>query len=202
MWDFVALKADISATLSPERYSHTCGVALVARMLAERLCPDLFDEVVAAAFLHDIAKEIPLTTQIELVKEAKISVTDEDLEIVPAFHAISGVAVIERDYPDYATETVLHAVRNHCVGNSNMSLADKIVYISDFIEPGRIYSESVRIREFLIGSLENIETEQLLLKLDQAILMAAESTVRHLNNGGKRVHSRTIALIQSIKNNC
>ena len=195
MWDFVALKADIASRMSSARYSHTCGVASVAKMLAERLCPELIDETVAAALLHDIAKELPFDHQVELAKMSNLPIAEEDLDIVPAFHAVSAIAVIKNDYPQYATEAVLAAVRNHCVGDPKMSLIDKIVYVSDFIEPGRKYSESIRIRDFLIDDLDDID----LRKLDEAVLMTAESTVRHLESNGNRVHSKTKAMIENMK---
>ena len=46
-------------------------------------------------------------------------------------------AIIARDEFDITDEDTLNAIRFHTTGRAGMSLLEKLIYVSDMIEPGR-----------------------------------------------------------------
>lgn len=61
-----------------------------------------------------------------------------------------------------------------------MTLLDKIVYIADYIEPGRSFSGIDEIREMV------------LIDLDRAVLMAIDNTISYILAKGEPIHPYTI----------
>ena len=196
MIDLDDIRGELFERLTFERYSHTLGVENTALSLAEILCPESVLNVQAAALLHDVAKEIPYEEQIKLIEEFGLIVTDEDLTVAPGLHAICGVAIIMRDFLFCANKDVLSAVYKHCVGDSRMSLIDKIIYISDYIEPSRTFDAAIELRQELLCDLSQISKTDLLKKLDCAVLSAATATVENLRKNNRHVHSRTLRMIE------
>ena len=72
------------------------------------------------------------------------------------------------------------------VGDGQMSAMDALIYVSDFIEPGR-------------EPFPGLEKARRLAEKDifQAMRCCAELTARHLKSRGQKVHPRTLALLKS-----
>ena len=186
------LRARISRLMGKARYEHTLGVERMAQQLGEVFLPDKIEELRAAALLHDVAKELPYEDQIALISEYGISVSDEDLTTPPALHSFAACAVIKRDFPNYSTAEIISAVYNHTLGDPDMSLFDKLIYISDYIEEGRQYQESARVRSYLLSSLTNSTNEEKVSFLNNAILMSIDNTIERLSALGKPINSKTL----------
>jgi len=75
---------------------------------------------------------------------------------------------------------VLDAIKYHTIGRENMSMLDKIIYIADYIEPGRSFPGVEEIREIVF------------LDLDDAIKKAMDNTILFLIKDNKLIHPDTI----------
>lgn len=188
------LRERVKERLSEKRYNHTLGVERMAEYIGNILLPGLIAELKAAALLHDIAKEIPYDSQIELLANSGISLSDEDLDTKPAIHSFAAVPLIKHDFSEYATKNVLSSVLNHTLGAPQMSLFDEIIFISDYAEEGRTYPTCVSVNNFI---KENIRKDRNqadnLSALHIATLKAIDATVESLQRRGEVINGRTIS---------
>ncbi|MBQ1261285.1 MAG: bis(5'-nucleosyl)-tetraphosphatase (symmetrical) YqeK, partial [Clostridia bacterium] len=143
------LKNDVATRLSKKRFEHTLGVEKMAAYIGEHLLAERVSELRAAAILHDVAKELPDTELLSLMRKSDFSLSDEDFKSSKLYHSFAADALIKRDFPDFASEDILSAVHNHTAGDADMSLFDSIIFLSDFIEEGRVYRDCVDLREML-----------------------------------------------------
>lgn len=187
------LREAVSERLSPKRMKHTLGVEAAAVRLGEALLPDRLSELRAAALLHDIAKELQTSSQLELIDANGVLISDEDRATVSALHAFAGVAVVRRDFAEYASADILSAIGRHTLGAPDMSIFDKIIYISDYIEDGRTYEACKMVRDYLYEAIsEKSDKAKMLRALDNAIVMSIDFTIESLINRGLNVNSTTI----------
>ena len=75
-------------------------------------------------------------TKIALCREYNTSISDAEYKNPSLLHAKCGAILAEQEY--HITDfDILHAIRVHTTGVPDMSLLDKIIFISDYIEPNR-----------------------------------------------------------------
>ena len=101
------LKTEVSARVSPKRFSHILGVERCALELGKIFLPDRLDELSAAAVLHDVTKEIPHENQIKLLEESGFLLTEEDKNTSGVLHSFSAPLIIKRDFPEFATDDII-----------------------------------------------------------------------------------------------
>lgn len=194
--DISKLYKEVKKRLSQERYNHTLGVEKMALRLGEIYLPEKLAELRCAALLHDIAKELSEVEQLELMRASSFSFTDEDFNTPSAYHSFAAPALLYREFPEFSTPDILSAVFNHTLGAYDMSLFDKIIFIADYIEEGRVYESCSRVREFLFASLNSGVNK--LVALDRAICLSIENTRVSLISRGKQMNSRSIKLFNSL----
>lgn len=125
----------LKATLRPKRFRHTLGVAYTAANLAAVHNADE-DKAFLAGLLHDCAKFYETEEQIALCDEAGISLTETE-QLNPALiHGKLGAFYAKTKY-QVEDEEILSAIRYHTTGHPDMTVLEKIIYLADYIEPGR-----------------------------------------------------------------
>lgn len=132
---FEEMREKLKGSLKPSRYQHSLGVLETATELAEIYGCNLH-QAQTAALLHDCAKYMPDDRRIEYCVSHGVEVTDAEREQLPLLHAKCGAIMAKEEY-GIEDEDVLHAIAVHTTGCVNMNLLDKIIFISDYIEPGR-----------------------------------------------------------------
>lgn len=133
--DLPGLEEKVERYMTAERFEHARRVRDTAVMLARRYG---FDETKAgvAGLLHDVARDMPLEEMKLMVKNAG-NVPDV-LETASLLHASAGV-VISRTEFGIEDKDILKSIELHTTGGMGMSMLDKIVFVADFIEPGRSF---------------------------------------------------------------
>lgn len=199
-----ALRGKVKALLSEKRYAHTASVEKTATVLAEILIPTCVYNVRVAAILHDVTKELPVDTHIELLKSSGIPLSEEDTATEGVLHSFSAPEYCRLNFAEYVNNDILSAIKNHTVGAPDMTLFDKIVFISDFIEETRRYEACVETRRWLLTQLPLAQGYEAKARcLDEACLMAILATEKSLNIKGAKINSRMLltkdSLMQSIK---
>jgi len=129
------IKDVLKHTLSEERYLHTIGVADSAKELAIRFGADP-EKAYLAGLLHDCAKEIPKDKRIPICKKYGVMVSKLEERNTGLLHGKLGEVMAKKVYKVTDRE-ILDAIRTHTVGMPGMSKLQEIVYLADFIEPGR-----------------------------------------------------------------
>lgn len=121
--------------LDKERYEHTLGVMYTASALA--MCHNAnIEQALLAGLLHDCAKCIPNDKKIKLCRKYHLEISDVELKNPSLLHAKLGAFMAKTKYHVKDNE-VLCAIKNHTTGRPAMTLLEKIIYIADYIEPGR-----------------------------------------------------------------
>jgi len=189
--ELLLLREEVRARLSEKRFRHTLGVEKMAARLAEYVLPEKKQSLRAAALLHDIAKELPPEEQKDLIKKARIKLTDEELLSVPTLHSYASVYLIKRDFPSFATREILLATKNHTVGSPRMSLFEIIIFLSDYIEEGREYESAVKLREFVLSSLSGNKRQDVRL-IKYAAYSSINYTIENLSAQGKYINPKSV----------
>ena len=158
--------------LTEHRYQHTIGVMETAIVLAERFGADPRKAELAAIF-HDYAKFRPKEEMRQIIVEQNMpaELLEYNSEL---WHAPVGAYLVEIE-AGVTDQEVLDAIRYHTSGRIGMTLLDKIIYLADYIEPGRHFPGVEEVREMagedlekaLIQSMKN--TIQFLMKKNQPV---------------------------------
>lgn len=137
------MRKKVKKHLDKERYDHTIGVMHTAGCLAMRFGADM-DKALIAGVLHDCAKCIPNDEKITLCKNYRLDISSVEKSNPGLLHAKLGARLAEDKYHIDDLE-ILRAIQYHTTGRPAMSLLEKIIYIADFIEPGRMEAPNLPI---------------------------------------------------------
>merc|ERR1711879_188646 len=134
---------------SQHRYKHVMGVTETGLELAEIYGVDK-EKVKLAALMHDYTKYYSSKKQKKLIKKH----FDNPETIIDGFpdtlyHAFTASVVANEKY-DIDDQDVLMAIMHHTVGRPNMSMLEKIIFISDYIEPNRDYDSCKKVRKIVL----------------------------------------------------
>ena len=133
--DLQEIRKKLKKDLDKARYEHTQGVMYTAACLAMANGYPV-EKAMLAGLLHDCAKCLPTEEKQKLCEEHHILVSEVELENPRLLHAKAGMALAEEKY-DVQDPEILHAIKVHTTGTTDMSLLDKIIYVADYIEPNR-----------------------------------------------------------------
>lgn len=150
-YDFDAFKAYNKDNLSEKRFRHVLGCEQEAVKLAERWKADV-DDARAAALLHDITKELDMSTQLKLCKKYGIILDAVEKESPKLLHAKTGAAVAKDIFS--IPDNIYSAILWHTTGRANMSLGECILFMADFIEPTRDFDGVDELRELAYTNLK------------------------------------------------
>lgn len=187
------LRQRISGGLSPKRFRHVAAVEEMITRMCGLYCPELTMPMRAAALLHDVTKELSTEEQCTLCRRYHLPLTDADLLAPKTFHARTAAALIPDEYPDFADPLILSAVRWHTTGHAGMTLTEKLLYLSDYIDESREFRDCVILRRFFWGAnpgaMDRDGRERL---LSETMLLSYEMTVRDLLSENRPITAETI----------
>lgn len=130
------LKIEISNRMPKVRFEHVLRVMETAKSLAGKYQISV-QKAEQAALFHDIAKFMD-----ESALLCKLEIDNEDPRLYSFHHELWHApvgAIIARDEFGITDVDILNAIRYHTTGRANMSQLEKLIYISDMIEPGRSF---------------------------------------------------------------
>lgn len=131
----IEIQQKLQHELDEERYQHTLGVMYTSAALAMRHCCDM-EQALLAGLLHDCAKCISNEEKIRICQTQGIPVSDVERANPSLLHAKLGAYLAKEQY-QVTDSNVLNAISSHTTGRPEMTLLEKIVYIADYMEPGR-----------------------------------------------------------------
>lgn len=172
------IKKHLSKVLDEKRYDHTLGVAYTAAALAMRYNADI-KKAETAGLLHDCAKCMENDKKLNICEKHKIEISEAEMKNPFLLHAKVGAYVAKKKY-DIKDEDILNAIRYHTTGRPAMSLLEKIVYIADYIEPGRNHA----------SNLDEVRTLAF-QDLDSALIVILNDILIHLNKSEKEIDPMT-----------
>ncbi len=152
-YNMKAYQKKIKHEMDENRYQHTLGVMFTCASLAMRYQADI-QQAMLAGLLHDCAKCIPNHKKLKLCEKHNIQMTEVERRNPFLLHAKLGAFLAMHKYK-IQDKSVISAILNHTTGKPDMSLLDKIVYVADYIEPGRDKAENLpEIRKLAFVDLD------------------------------------------------
>lgn len=180
--DFVREKA--YKMLKEKRIKHVEGVELVSAALARAYGEDEYSARLAA-MLHDCAKKLSLSEQLDVCKKYGYEPDELERESESLLHSKAGALIARNEFSVPAE--VSEAIKWHTTGKENMTKLEKIVYLADMIEPTRDFPG--------VGEIRNEAARN----LDAAVCMALERTIEHCIERGLTVHPNSVKALQFLK---
>ena len=189
-----ALRDALSKRISPKRFRHTLGVEREIERLGQLYLPASVLSLRAAALLHDLTKELSTEEQIALCELHGIPITNVDCISPKTFHAKTAYPVIVHEFPEYATDEILDAVRKHTTGAAEMSIFAKLLYLADYIEDTRTFPDCITLRGLFWDGVKNTDgsEEALLDLLDKTLLISFDMTISCLIRENSAISKETV----------
>lgn len=163
------IRRAMEKALDEKRYEHTLGVAYTAVALAMRYDISLKNAELAG-LLHDCAKCIDDDKKIAICEKYNIKMTDVEKRNPYLLHAKVG-SFLAMDTYKVQDVDVINAILNHTTGRPGMSMLEKIIFVSDYIEPNRKQASNLKeIRKTAF------------LDLDKALVWILRDTLAYLGS--------------------
>ena len=152
--------------LKPNRYLHVKMVAQAAVELANIYNANP-EQMALAAILHDAAKCMSSLELVRYAADNKIQVRDFDdvCKFSPSLLHAEVSAHIAKNVFGINDENVLNAIKNHTLGRLNMSLEEKIIFISDMASKDRRRRDSNFVHQASLKSLDEGMFAAMVVKL-------------------------------------
>lgn len=176
--NIIKIRRSMEKILDPKRFEHTLGVAYTAAALAMRYDADILNAE-TAGLLHDCAKCMSNDKRLSVCEKHHISVNEIERRNPFLLHAKVGSYIAMQKYNIHNSD-IINAILNHTTGRPDMSLLEKIVYVADYIEPGR--KQAPNLKE--VRSLAFID-------LDEALFKILGDTLIYLNTLGNDIDPMT-----------
>lgn len=133
--EIMEIEERIGKVLSEKRFFHTRGVMYTSASLAMFYGANM-EHAMLAGLLHDCAKYLSESEQLHQCSKHHLPVREVEKRNPYLLHAKVGAYFAEKKYGITDPE-ILSAITWHTTGKPAMSVMDKIVFIADYIEPGR-----------------------------------------------------------------
>ncbi|RWZ60880.1 HD domain-containing protein [Halobacillus fulvus] len=163
--------------LKASRFDHTVRVVDQAVELAKQYKVDI-DKAEVAAALHDYAKYKDVDEMKRwIVQDRRLpkDLLDYHHEL---WHGPVGAFMLEKEI-GLDDVDIISAISSHTTGKKHMSKLDKIIFLADYIEPGRDFPGVDEVRQ-------KAESD-----LDEACRMALKNTIVFLVEKGRTVYPDT-----------
>ncbi len=176
--DIKKIRKSMEKRLDSKRFEHTLGVAYTASALA--MCYEVdMNKAQIAGLLHDCAKCLSDEKKISICEKHNIHMTKIEQRNPFLLHAKAGSYIAMKKF-NIHDQDIINAILNHTTGRPGMSALEKIIYISDYIEPGR--KQAPNLKEVRKLAFEN---------LDLALLKILEDTLSYLKDTGSEADPMT-----------
>lgn len=173
------IKSMLKISLDKARYEHTIGVAYTAVCLGMKYNCDL-KKTEIAGLLHDCAKCIPDSKKLKKCVKHNINITDIERKSPYLLHAKLGAFLAMNQY-NIQDKDIINAILNHTTGAPAMTLLEKIIFVSDYIEPRRF-------KAINLTKIRKIAFED----LDLAVYMILKDTLEYLESTGNEIDKMTV----------
>ncbi|MEE0861929.1 MAG: bis(5'-nucleosyl)-tetraphosphatase (symmetrical) YqeK [Lachnospiraceae bacterium] len=164
------LRKNVKDVMTKSRYEHTLGVEFTAASLAMRYEVDI-EKAELAGLLHDCAKCIDSEDTLDDCKKYNIELTDVEKRNPFLIHSKLGAVHAKKLY-GVDDEDIISAIRFHTTGKPDMTMLEKIIFIADYIEPGR--DKAPNLKEIRKMSF---------IDIDEAMYMILKDTLDYLDKG-------------------
>lgn len=176
--NIIEMDALLKQSLKPNRYIHSVNTMNQAISLAEHYGENK-DIAAVAGLLHDCAKNLKDDETLEYCEKNGVELNEIERKQIFLMHGEVG-AIIAKEKYGVEDKIILNAIRYHTTGYSEMNMMDKIIYLADYIEPGRTHSEVDHVRKL---AYEDI---------NKALVCAFNNVIKYVIMQNGLIHPYTI----------
>ncbi len=168
----------VKKEITSSRYDHSIRVAEIAYDLALWNGLKSPEEAYLSGVLHDITKQKLNSFHETIFQKAGFDYSDLP---TPAYHPFSAYFYLQETY-QFTNFSVLSAIKNHTLGDTNLPILDKILYVSDFL--GSEYAARSSDFDFWMKSTKE--------NLHFGILLKSKNTMMELLEKNLEIHKKTV----------
>ncbi|MFP5453534.1 nicotinate-nucleotide adenylyltransferase [Parvimonas sp. G1604] len=177
-YDIEKIKKDLKEKLSENRYEHSLRVADYCRRLA-KIYNANENKAYLSGLVHDCAKNLEEYYMLNNKVNSDIILDTEEKNNPKIQHGPIGSVVCKNIY-SVVDDEILSGVRYHTTAKENMSMIEKILFISDKIEPNRKYDTVEELRKLADYNI------------DKAIIKFLNDSFNYLEKKSERIHPLSI----------
>lgn len=174
------IKNKLNQMLPEGRVNHSLNVANCAVKLSKIYNCDE-EKAYLAGIVHDCAKYLSHEKVEDYINKYEIYLDNLEEDNLALSHSVIGSFIAKYEF-NIEDDDIINAVKYHTTGRENMSLLEKIIYMADLIEEGRNYPNVDLLRELAYSG-----------KLDQALLISFENTIKFVIDNKQLIHPRTVS---------
>lgn len=167
----------LKKALKDKRFQHVLRVEETAIKLAEQYGVDV-EKASIAGLCHDYAKQRSDEDFIAEIKKKRLNPLLLDYGNA-IWHGVVGAELI-KDELGIWDEDILNAVRHHTTGAPVMTKLEQVIYMADYIEPGRDFTGVKKARVIIAANLQ------------AGVAYQTKHTLAYLIENGKPVYPKTI----------
>lgn len=168
----------LKGMVSERRFHHSLRVKDTAMELAKVYGIDV-EKAKLAAILHDCAKGYNCEQLLALCDEFNIELDEVTKFNKQLIHAPLGAKVAQIEF-GIEDADILNAIHFHTTGRENMSMLEKIICTSDYVEPKRSFDGVDEIRELAY------------IDIDRALFIAFGITINYIISNNYILHPTTV----------
>lgn len=176
--DLIQTEKELKKKLDSDRFRHTQGVMYTAAAMAMAHGTDML-QAQTAGLLHDCAKCIPDKKKLDMCRKNMIPVTAFEMDNPFLLHAKLGAFLARTKY-GVKDKEIENSIIWHTTGTSAMSILEKLIYIADYIEPGRDRAPHLDV-------IRKLAFED----LDECMYRILKDTMEYLKSNPKSMDSAT-----------
>lgn len=178
--DLKKIIKEVRKKISEKRFLHSEAVAETAKKLAIKYGEDP-QKAYVAGILHDYAKEMSLDEMQDYMKENGLwdSLFDEEKNLVELLHSRVGALVALKEFHIEDPE-IIQAIAEHTIGGKELSKLSEILYLADYIAPGR---KQPGVEEVRNAAKKDFE---------EALFLAYDHTIQYLEKCKKWIHPASL----------
>ncbi len=147
---YTELEAKVRGMIKEKRFVHSLGVVEVSRMLAERFGLSS-DDAAYIGIYHDAYRYQADGTAPAYCRAHGVEVFPEEEKEPMLLHGALAAIHFPQDAEGDVPEYFQTAVRHHTLGHKEMGRYGAILYIADYMEPGRKHLDDDDRRRILSG---------------------------------------------------
>ena len=178
--DYIQIEKILKEMLPERRLIHSLNVAKCAVKLSEIYKCDK-EKAEIAGLVHDCAKFFTDEQIEDCVEKFNIELDPLEVNNIALSHSVIG-SYVAKEVFNIDDEEIINAIKYHTTGRENMSLLEKIIYISDLIEEGRNFPRVEELRDLTFSG-----------KLEEALILSFNNTIKFVIDNNQLIHPRTVS---------
>lgn len=175
---------DIKKELSEKRYNHSIGVMKKSEELAKLYGVNV-NKAKLVGLAHDIGKELSKDGKLQYSRENNIQIDEIEKINVGLLHAKIGADICKKRYG--FDQEMQDAIKYHTIGNENMNLFAKIIFVADKIENGRNYKDEEKMKK--LERARELANEN----IDKALIYEIDASLKFTILKGELIHPDSIS---------